>query len=154
MFLDTGRAQASPLGAIPLENVGLHVTRFLARGWGAERERGVAECAAALRALCGLGRLDGWTREERAAFERWAPLVMSIPGVAGWPAADRRAIARVVRAKGGRRESDFVRAFDDHARLRRAIVTLSFGRAKIPAPPAAPRRGASGGRTTRTRRAR
>jgi len=30
-----------------------------------------------------------------------------------------------VRAKGGRRESDFVRLFDSHRRLRRAMLRLA-----------------------------
>ena len=34
-------------------------------------------------------------------------------------------LARVVRAKGGRRESDFVRRFDRHRRLRQAVLELS-----------------------------
>ena len=39
----------------------------------------------------------------------------------------RRALARVVRAKGGRRESDFVRLFDRHRPLQRAILKLARG---------------------------
>jgi hypothetical protein len=44
---------------------------------------------------------------------------------ADWPAADRRALAEVVRAKGGRRESDYVRRFDGHRRLRCSVTTLA-----------------------------
>ena len=39
--------------------------------------------------------------------------------------AERRALAEVIRAKGGRRESDFVRRFDAHPRLRAAIRDLA-----------------------------
>jgi hypothetical protein len=45
--------------------------------------------------------------------------------VARWTAAERRELADVVRAKGGRRESEFVARFDRHARLRRAICALA-----------------------------
>jgi hypothetical protein len=31
----------------------------------------------------------------------------------------------VVRVKGGRREADFVRRFDEHRKLRRAIASLA-----------------------------
>ncbi len=48
-----------------------------------------------------------------------------LPGVQRWTAAEKRALVAVVRAKGGRRESDFVRRFDAHRRLRRAIVSLA-----------------------------
>jgi hypothetical protein len=37
-------------------------------------------------------------------------------------------LADVIRAKGGRRESDFVRLLDAHAPLRAAILSLSRGR--------------------------
>ena len=50
---------------------------------------------------------------------------MSLPGITRWPAKDKRALVRVVRAKGGRRESDYVNRFDQHPRLRRAILKLA-----------------------------
>jgi hypothetical protein len=49
--------------------------------------------------------------------------VLALPGVARWRPADRRALARVVRAKGGRRESEFAALFDAHPRLGRALLT-------------------------------
>jgi hypothetical protein len=55
--------------------------------------------------------------------------VRVLPGVEGWPRRDRAALARVVRAKGGRRESDFARLLDRHARLRRALAQLARKRA-------------------------
>ena len=42
-----------------------------------------------------------------------------------WSASNKRALVRVVRAKGGRRESDFVRLFDRHRRLRAAVLRLA-----------------------------
>ena len=38
---------------------------------------------------------------------------------------DRRALAEVIRAKGGRRESDFVLRFNAHRRLHRALIRLA-----------------------------
>jgi hypothetical protein len=52
-----------------------------------------------------------------------------LPGLTGWPDDDRRALADVIRAKGGVRESEFVRLFDAHTLLRRALITLSRGKA-------------------------
>jgi hypothetical protein len=68
--------------------------------------------------------LAGWTREERLAFTRWAPVVLVLPGVARWPLPERRTLLDVIRAKGSLRESDFVHRFDAHRRLRRAVVGL------------------------------
>jgi hypothetical protein len=53
-----------------------------------------------------------------------APLVVGLPGVSSWSRSERRALAGVVRAKGGRRESDFVKRFDAHPRLGRAVLRL------------------------------
>ena len=58
------------------------------------------------------------------AGPRWSPSCQALPE---WPAADRRELADVIRAKGGRYESDYVRKFDAHARLRSAVVALSRG---------------------------
>ena len=49
----------------------------------------------------GLRSLEGWTSGERLAWQRWSPLILTLPGVARWSAANRRALVRIVRAKGG-----------------------------------------------------
>ena len=49
---------------------------------------------------------------------------MTIKGIEHWSPGDKRALVAVVRAKGGRRESDFALRFDRHARLRREILRL------------------------------
>ena len=51
--------------------------------------------------------------------------MLMLDGVERWPPADRRAFAAAVRAKGGRRESDYLRRFDAHTRLRRAVRRLA-----------------------------
>ncbi len=67
----------------------------------------------------------GWSAGERLAWRRWSPLLIAIPGIERWSAAERRAAGEVARAKGGRRESDFVHAFDAHPKLRRALLALA-----------------------------
>ena len=69
--------------------------------------------------------LEDLSAGERLAWERWSPLVLILPGVERWSAADRRALVRVVRAKGGRRESEFLRRFDRHPRLDQALLELA-----------------------------
>lgn len=124
VHLDLGRRRADVLGLVELPYVGLHVMRFLGRAYGAERERATVDCAARAAELLGV-TFSGWSDEERTAFERWAPLVRILPGVERWSRAEKSALAEVARAKGGRRESDFVRRFDAHGKLRRAITRLA-----------------------------
>jgi hypothetical protein len=126
LHLDLGKQRDDVLGRLELPNVGLHVMRFLGTEYGAERERAATDCAARAAALLGVSSAR-WSAEERRAFERWAPLVLVLPEIERWSAAERAALAEVARAKGGRRESDFVRRFDEHARLRRAIAALAAG---------------------------
>jgi hypothetical protein len=54
--------------------------------------------------------------------------VLALPGVNRWSAANRRALVRVVRAKGGRRDSDFVKLFDAHPRLGPALSNILCGK--------------------------
>jgi hypothetical protein len=120
-----GAQREDVLGIVSLANVGLAVTDFLARRFGDDPGRGDAACTREARALLGGGPARGWSAGERMAFARWAPLVLLLPGVGRWPAADKRALIGVMRAKGGRRESGFVGAFDAHRRLREAVIKLS-----------------------------
>ena len=125
MFLHLGREREDVIGGIAFENVGLRITRFLARRYGSERERAVAEVAADGMRLIGVTSLRGWTRDQRRAGQRWSPLIVSLPGIARWSAAERRALQPILKAKGGRRESEFVDLFDRHPKLRRAILQLA-----------------------------
>jgi hypothetical protein len=125
MFWHLGRPRRDVLGRIGLGEVGLAITRYLARRFGADREAGIDCCVREAARLLGLRSPGGLTPAERCAWRRWAPLVMALPGVERWGQRERRALIEVVRAKGGRRESEFVRLFDRHARLRRAVLRLS-----------------------------
>ena len=125
VFLHAAAPRRDVLGQLSLGNVGLHISRLLGRRCGAERERGIRECAREAARLLGVRSFARWSAGERLAWERWSPLVLALGEVERWPAEDRRALVRVVRAKGGRRESDFVRLFDGHRRLRRAMLRLA-----------------------------
>lgn len=124
IYLFAGRVREDVLGVLPLPNVGLAATAYLAERFGYDRRRAERECAKEAAARLGVRSLVGVSRGERLAWERWGPVVLMLRGLERWPAADRRALAAVVRAKGGRRESDYLRRFDAHARLRRALQAL------------------------------
>jgi hypothetical protein len=50
-----------------------------------------------------------WSRDEQVAFQRLAPVAALLPALASWPAAERRALAALLRAKGAVAEQDFAR---------------------------------------------
>jgi len=105
-----------PVPLPPAAKIGLAVADRLTR-------RGAREDAAreAMRIL-GLRSLAGWTRNERLAWARWAPVVLTLPGVSRWSAANRRALLGVVRAKGGPSERAFLARFNAHPLLGRVLL--------------------------------
>ncbi|MBI5512070.1 MAG: hypothetical protein HY903_25205 [Deltaproteobacteria bacterium] len=125
VYFHLGRRRDDVLGLVPIGNVGLQLTRFLAERYGAERRQGVAELVRHAARLLAVRSLAPLGRDERLAFARFAPLVCLLPGIERWSAKERGAFFEVVRAKGGRSELEYARRFDAHAKLRRALVTLA-----------------------------
>ncbi|HTR98077.1 MAG TPA: hypothetical protein VMH61_09250 [Candidatus Acidoferrales bacterium] len=125
VYWHAGRARSDVLGLLPLPNVGLAAMDLLAKRFGADDARGAGACELEAVRRLGHGPERAWSRDERRAFTRWAPLVLALPGLERWPARERRALLAVIRAKGGVRESEFVRRFDAHVRLRAAVAHLA-----------------------------
>jgi hypothetical protein len=127
MYYFMGKPRTDVIGEVSLMGIGLAATDFLA-----VQGRGDHSHEAARR--FGVRSFSGWSRDERVAWARWAPLLLLAKGVEKWSAAERRGAVAVLRAKGGQRESDFVRLFDRHWKLRTAILRISGGRkAQVPA---------------------
>ena len=124
VYWHAGPARDDVIGMLPLANVGFHVTRLLTRRFGMDRATAEIECARDAGALLGF-EPNALKRGEHGAWTSWAPLILALPGVSAWSAVEKRALVDVVRAKGGQRESEFVRRFDAHARLRAAIRALA-----------------------------
>jgi hypothetical protein len=125
LYYDMGKPRDDVIGELPMAGVGQAVADAVSRRFGSDRRRAERELTAEARDLLGLRSLRGWDKGERLMLARWAPLISVLPGVSRWNRADLKALAKVVRAKGGSRESDFVRLFDEHRRLRRAVVSLA-----------------------------
>jgi hypothetical protein len=130
VYLFHERERDDVIGLLPLENVGLAVVEGLARRFGADRERAARVLAGEAAETLDLASLGPLSPAERLWWRRWAPLVAVLPGVRGWTRDERHALGRVVLAKGGRRESDYVALFDAHRRLRAAVRRLARGRGR------------------------
>lgn len=122
VYYASGAARDDVIGVLPLERLAEPASRLLAQRFGARRAEAELELAREAAARLGLRSFRGWSASERLWWRRWAPLLVALPGVERWSPAERRAAVAVVRAKGGRRESDFVRALDRHGPLRRALL--------------------------------
>ena len=125
LYYEMGRPRDDVMGELPLRRVGEAVTAAVATRFGSDRGRARRVLTDEVRALLGLRSLDGWDRSQRLMLQRWAPLIGVLPGVSGWNGAEHRSLMEVIRAKGGRRESDYVRRFDRHLRLRRTVTALA-----------------------------
>jgi len=97
------------------------VTPTAAIGFALARHEDRGRAAARL----GVRSMTAWAAGERLWLRRWEKLVDALPGLDRWPREERVALRQVVRAKGGRRESDYVRLFDAHPRLADAILAFS-----------------------------
>jgi hypothetical protein len=125
MYLFLKKPRTDVLGEISLGEVGLRISRSLSGRFGFDREAGIKILSREAAQLLGVRSLRGYSAGEKLAWKRWSPLIMAIKGVQNWSPSDKRALVQVVRAKGGQHESRFVRLFDNHTRLRKAILKFS-----------------------------
>jgi hypothetical protein len=121
VFFDLDPVRSHPLP--PLATLGMRVGNFLSQRAGGDRERALRDCASEALQQCGLDSLRGFGSDQKVAWQRWAPLVVMLkPNT--WTEAERRALADVIRAKGGRSEREFVSLYAAHPRLDTAIHDL------------------------------
>ena len=125
VYYDRAAPREDIIGRLALAEAGLKVSAYLARRFGARRDLAGPACAREARLRLGAPAAAPRAAGERLAWERWGPLVLLLPGVERWSRAQKRALADVVRAKGGRSERAFVARFDRHERLRAALVRLA-----------------------------
>lgn len=125
MYLYLDKKRDDVLSVFPLANLGLQVTRMLAERFGANREKAIATCVKEATNLLGVKTLRGMTKSERVAWERWSPLLVSLPGVRRWGSRDKRAAAALISAKGSPHELDYLHQLDRHNRMREALSNLA-----------------------------
>jgi hypothetical protein len=95
-----------------LKRVGLAVTRHIERRYGGDRKRALLDAARRVaRAL-----------DVASVPARMAPVAALIPDLALWPVGDRRAVARLMAAKEGKRERPFVLAMNRATRFKRWLL--------------------------------
>jgi len=125
MYLALNHQRDDVVGELDLANVGLKITDLFANRFGSDREQGETTFAAEAAASLGVANFRDWSAGEKLAWRRWSPLVALIDDLDCWPAADREALVRLVRAKGGRQELEYLRGFDGLGRLRSAVVKMA-----------------------------
>ena len=125
LFLDLDPRDPAPL--ITPAAVGLAAARHLTRLAGSDRAAAVAQASANAMSRCGLVTLDGFSAEERRAWDTWAPVLSMLPRVP-WSAAESAQVVQLVRAKAADSERDYVLRFAALPRLERALARLAVRR--------------------------
>ncbi len=125
LYLDLNPPREDVMGMLDFAEVGLQITDLFADRFGAGREEGEKTLAAEAADRLPVDSFQGWTAHEKLAWRRWSPLVALLGDVDHWPSADQEALVRLIRAKGGRQELDYLHGFDGLGRLRTAILKLS-----------------------------
>ncbi|MBM3345965.1 MAG: hypothetical protein FJY55_05635 [Betaproteobacteria bacterium] len=109
-----------------LAGLGAMAADRLAALGGADREAALATCAKLATQRLGLASFPGFPGRRadiEMAWQRWAPVVAQMK-LAGWSARERRALAAIIAAKGGRSERDFLRLLDAHPRIAATLREL------------------------------
>jgi hypothetical protein len=106
-----------------IRRLGLAVNRRMAREFGGHVEK--IRGAARTRVAQALGVAPSrWNPLERRVFESFALVLDLISDLPRWSAAEKRAVAAIVRAKAGRSESRYLRLLHRHERLRRELIRI------------------------------
>ncbi|MBI2553975.1 MAG: hypothetical protein HYV92_06040 [Candidatus Rokubacteria bacterium] len=124
MYLTLPGGSREPEKRLRASQVSALVTRHIAREYGGDRRAAVRAAVARVSRALGVPRWRTWGEEERRQFERMALVVALIPNLERWPAAERRHLVRMLRAKGGRSERPYVRLLQAHRRFRLSLKAL------------------------------
>ncbi|MFT5351817.1 MAG: hypothetical protein ACI9MF_002642, partial [Gammaproteobacteria bacterium] len=106
-------------------NIAPGVSSYLAKRFGSEREKGIRVCIREAASRLGVKKLPVLSRDVRQAWERWAPLTIQLKGIERWSQENRRKMINIINAKGGQRESDYIRLIAQHKPLQRALIKFA-----------------------------
>jgi len=107
-----------------LHRLGQFVTRARAR----VSQQSSSRWASIVARRLGIRGTRAWPAAEREAFENLCPLVAQIDGLTRWPASDRASLIALMRIKGRPRQIEFIRALQQHERLRLALQQIAANR--------------------------
>lgn len=113
---------------LPVEKIGRIVTKYIADRFGGRRDEAIRESVKHVARTLNIKGWRRWSRDEITGLERLAPLVATFPDLQEWTVREKAALARLIRAKGGRRERDFVRLSNSCSRFKKTVEDLAFGR--------------------------
>ena len=119
LFFECNPAGPTPLP--PLADLGLRVAALLAKTH-VDRDAAIDASVREAQRRCGLASTSSLSATQHAAWRHWGPLLMLLPRLARWPAADKRALLKVIAMKAAASEREYVLRLAAHVRLRRELL--------------------------------
>ena len=98
------------------ESCSLLATQEIAKTGELSRKKALQAISRRTMKDLGLRSIKSWSRNEQAAFVRFCPIVAAAdPG--NWSSSEKKALVRIMRAKGGKSEVDYARRLRTHQKL-------------------------------------
>jgi hypothetical protein len=96
--------------------------------WRFAGDRTVAQLAAFQTVAAGLQvtGIESWPESERRSFLGLCLLLALVPDLAEWPAADKRSLVAIMRAKGAKKELRYFELGHRHRRFREAMAKIAL----------------------------
>jgi hypothetical protein len=110
---------------LSVARVGDAVTAFIAREFAGDRRKAERESVRRVARALGISDWRRWSADEITGFHRMAPMLACLPDLGQWSAREKHLLARIVRAKGSRRERDYALLASRHTRFRAAVEQLA-----------------------------
>jgi hypothetical protein len=123
VIYEAGGAEPRAWDRFHIRHLGLAVARHMGARHGGDAARLRRASVKQVSRALGLDASQP-NADERRALERLAPLLSLIPDLRRWTDDEKRALARLIRAKAGPDELQYLRLLQQHTRLRRALIEL------------------------------
>lgn len=103
----------------------LAVTKWIGRRFHGDRAKAEVWSVKKVSKAIDAATQQSWPAAERRAFEAPSPLMALIPNLAKWPKRDRKALGKLMHAKGSPREIDYLHALNRNNRLHEALQEIA-----------------------------
>ncbi len=106
-----------------IRHIGLAIQRRVAEHFDGNEQKIRRAAAAQVARHIGI-RTANWNASEQRVLSDFALVLALIPDLSNWSKEEKRAIARIMRAKANREEALYVRLLQNHLRLRDELIKI------------------------------
>jgi len=125
MVIDLRPKVEKPYEELLVSKIAFVLTRMIAEKYKGDGRKAESDSTRFTKSVLGVSNLKSWTASERLQFQRWSPLLASIPNLSGWKRSEKQHLLRIIRSKAARGEKDYVRLLQEHRRLQNALTGLA-----------------------------